>query len=113
MSATDRCTTLHRQLRSALTVSVAAVALAACSDAADLTGPSYSPMPVAPRVLHAEVLATVDLESGTLTFEAARSSRALNSASGMSAAIYGNQGVTVRLYNSLVVVSPSATPGKK
>ena len=57
---------------------------------------------------------TVDLVAGTLTFES-MSPAAGRTAGGsaVSAAIYGNQGVTVRIYNSAVVVSNSATPGKK
>ena len=113
MSATARGTTLHRHLRIASILAIAAMSLAACGDAADLTAPTYRPQPVAPSAMRAEVLATVDLESGTMTFESARSGASLNSASGISAAIYGNQGVTVRLYNTPVVVSASATPGKK
>ena len=112
MSAHARPSALIRHLRLALTILIVAGALA-CDTASDITAPTYRPMPVATTAVRAEVIATVDVASGTMTFEPARSNSRLNSASGISAAIYGNQGVTVRLYNSPVVISPSETAGKK
>ena len=112
MSASAPFTTQSRQLRLAIVIPVLAGALA-CDGARDVTAPTYRPMPVAMNALRAEVLATVDLETGTMTFEPIASGAGYNSASGVSAAIYGNQGVTVRLYNTPVVVSASPTPGKK
>ena len=112
MSANRRFSALFRGIQVASTVAVMAGALA-CSDVADITAPGTRPARVAASTVRAEVIATVDLENGTMTFEPAPSTARQGSASGISAAIYGNQGVTVRLYNSPVVVSPSSTPGKK
>ena len=61
----------------------------------------------------ASLRGTVDLVAGTLTFEpVAPRPGSLAGASAVSAAIYGNQGVTVRIYNSAVAVTAGA-PGKK
>lgn len=95
-------------------VPVLAVMLAACGEAGEPTAPAYRPTtPAVPPATRTAVTASVDLDAGTMTFEPASSSSALNSAAGVSAAMYGNQGVTVRLYNGPVTVSASATPGKK
>lgn len=79
--------------------------------------PSGSPAPLAPAsrpVAGAGRLrATVDVTAGTLTFEPADASSGASLASGApNAAVYGNQGVTVRIYNSPVVTSAPAA-GKK
>ena len=61
----------------------------------------------------ARLRGTVDVATGTLTFEPATSSSGPSLAGAMpNAAIYGNQGVTVRIYNSAVVTSAPAA-GKK
>src|SRR5688572_32475166 len=88
MSATARGTTLHRHLRIASILAIAAMSLAACGDAADLTAPTYRPQPVAPSAMRAEVLATVDLESGTMTFEDRKSTRLNSSHSQISYAVF-------------------------
>jgi hypothetical protein len=107
--------TVHRvwQARLGITTVVMVVALMACSDVADITGPTRRPLPVVPSAMRTLMIATVDLEAGTMRFDPATGFGALNSASGISAAMYGNQGRTVRLYNTPVVVGASATPGKK
>ncbi len=98
-------------VRVTIAMGVMACVLAGCGDGADPTGPAYRPLPVIPSALRSEMVATVDLKAGTLTF--GPTIGGFNSASGVSAAIYGNQNVTVRLYNTPVVISPSATAGKK
>jgi hypothetical protein len=55
---------------------------------------------------------TVDVTAGTLTFEPMVTSLD-RPGEVRPAGIYGNQGVTVRLYNTPVTVAASATPGKK
>ena len=71
------------------------------------TEPSTHPSPGSAR-LHG----TVDVAAGTLTFEPAAGTNASLASGSPDAAIYGNQGVTIRIYNSAVVTSaPSA--GKK
>ena len=113
MSRTTCRFTVVRNVRTAV-VSMTAVVLAGCGETGDLTAPTYRPTtPVAPPAMRTAVIASVDLTDGTMTFEPASSSPTYNSASGVSAAIYGNQGVTVRMYNGAVTVSASATPGKK
>jgi len=112
--AARRTAQSNRLPRVAMMMAAAVGVLVGCSDASDMMAPSYRPVPVAPSAMRVEVIATVDLEAGTMTFEpTANASRSLGSSTGLSAAIYGNQGVTVRLYNTPVVVSASATPGKK
>ena len=84
----------------------------ACSDAP--VGPSPVPIPARPPVVAATLRGTVDLVSGTMTFDYPRPAHDVaGAASVISPAIYGNQGVTVRLYNSSVVVTNPSAPGKK
>jgi len=57
---------------------------------------------------------TVDALAGTLTFEPLSSPSALcGGGTGINAAIYGDQGVTVRIYNSPVSITNPSSPGKK
>jgi hypothetical protein len=58
---------------------------------------------------------TVDVAAGTLTFESLATTPASRHRSGTlrPAAIYGDQGITVRLYNSPVATAPSSTAGKE
>lgn len=87
-------------------------AVAGCGDAARITSPATEVPASLPVV--GSMRATVDLVAGTLTFEPVASTGRLTARrSSVSAAIYGNQGVTVRIYNSAVVISDSPTPGKK
>jgi hypothetical protein len=90
-----------------------AMLVAGCSDEPPITAPRMDPIAV-PTVSLGEMRATVDVEAGTLTFEPVAPRGSLAGAGVISAAIYGNQGVTVRIFNSPVVSAPSATtPGKK
>src|SRR5687767_175450 len=88
--------------------------LAGCADGTRGTAPvAHAPQP--PPSGAASMRGTVDVAAGTLTFETlptARSSHAGPGALGL-ASIYGDQGVTVRLYNSPVTVAASSTPGKE
>jgi hypothetical protein len=65
-----------------------------------------------PATRLAHLHATVDATSGTLTFDDRAGAGGVAAGPGVSAAIYGNQGVTVRIYNSTVVVGAPAG-GKK
>ena len=80
--------------------------VAACADAGRGTQPVVGEPPV-PAFAPVGLRGTVDVTTGTLTFEP------LGTGVGevRAASIYGNQGVTVRLYNSPVVVAASPTPG--
>lgn len=81
--------------------------VAACADAGRGTRP-LGDEPAAPRTAIASLRGTVDVAAGTLTFESLGIAGEVRPAS-----IYGNQGVTVRLYNTAVTVATSPTPGKK
>ncbi|MFL5561987.1 MAG: hypothetical protein ACJ79K_10970 [Gemmatimonadaceae bacterium] len=59
----------------------------------------------------ARLRGTVDVATGTLTFDPVSSS-GVAIPNGVNAAIYGDQGINVRLYNSAVVTS-TPTAGKK
>ena len=89
------------------------LALTACADSDQGTAP-VSPEPVAGEIIGA-VRGTVDVVAGTLTFEpipaAGLSRRGVSDA--RPSGIYGDQGITVRLYNSPVTVVPSSTAGKE
>jgi hypothetical protein len=91
-------------------------ALVGCVDGRIATGPELTP-PAAPAAYSAPMTtlrATVDLEAGTLTFTPLVATNAGYSLpAGFSASIYGNQGVTVRIYNSAVTVTNPSSPGKK
>ncbi len=92
-------------------VCVAAFALA-CDGASRPTAPVVA-LPVGTEPV-ARMRGTVDLIAGTMTFErVAPTGGALRGSSAVSAAVYGDQGVTVRIYNSPVVVTNSSSPGKK
>ncbi len=93
-------------------VSLAMSGVAGCSGDEHISAPETVPFPS--QLLEiGEITATVDVAAGTLTFEPVAPHSALAGAGVISAAIYGNQGVTVRIFNSPVVTSPSSTPGKK
>lgn len=91
-------------------MAVAVVAIAACADRTETTAPVTSP-PIETPANVTPLRGTVDVIAGTLHFDAVRSSDR-SRAGGPSAAIYGDQGVTVRIYNSPVSVTPGS-PGKK
>lgn len=85
------------------------IAIIGCADGSRGTTPipeEPSPPPGAVAGLHG----LVDVTAGTLTFEP---SGPADLDRVRLAGIYGDQGVTVRLYNSPVVVANSATPGKE
>jgi len=93
-------------------LSLALVVLMGCSDERRITAPEIRPI-ASPSIELGEMRATVDVVAGTMTFEPI-APRAVSGGAGIiSAAIYGNQGVTVRIFNSPVVTAMSATPGKK
>jgi len=60
----------------------------------------------------ARLRGTVDVSTGTLTFDPVSSTGASIPANGVNASIYGEQGVTVSIYNSAVVTS-APVAGKK
>ena len=91
---------------------LAVFVMAGCSDEPHMTAPVSLPVEV-PTVEIGEMRATVDVVAGTMTFEPV-AQRSLSGAGVISAAIYGNQGVTVRIFNSPVVSAISPTdPAKK
>ena len=101
---------MSRTLRSSI-VFVAVVA-AACDDPSRPVGP-LGELPVGTEAI-TSLRGTVDLGAGTLTFESPRPrSGSLSGSSAVSAQVYGDQGVTVRIYNSPVVVTNPSSPGKK
>jgi hypothetical protein len=85
----------------------------ACSEGAASSGSPLALQPSNhPLTTVAHLRGTVDVASGKMTFDPVSSSGASLPGSGVSASIYGDQGVTVRIYNSAVIASaPSA--GKK
>jgi hypothetical protein len=88
---------------------MAVIGCADCPSDAEPIGPSA---PV-PTVAIGTIRGTVDVAAGTMTFDPVSTPLASRrSVGGISAAIYGDQGTTVRLYNSTVVVS-APVAGKK
>lgn len=93
---------------------LATLALSACADG----GPGPAPGPYEPAVPPGVVgglRGTVDGIAGTLIFEPLVSTHASRGHLDVvrPEGIYGDQGVTVRLYNSAVTIAPSSTPGKE
>jgi hypothetical protein len=86
----------------------------ACADGSDGTAPVVD-YPSPPGAVGAGLCATVDARAGTLTFGSLPRARVTHGDPGSVrlAGIYGDQGVTVRLYNSPVMVASSSTPGKE
>lgn len=90
----------------------AAATVLACTDATRGTRPGEVPQPALPVV--GIMRGTVDLVAGTLTFEEVRAAPAASRrATVISPAIYGDQGTTVRIFNSPVIVTNPSAPGKK
>ena len=112
MRATIRSSVQSKRGVQVVTLLSAAFMMAACSTDRQVTAPVVRPIE-APVVELGELRATVDAQAGTMTFEPI-AHRGLAGAGIISAAIYGNQGVTVRIYNSPVVsaVDP-LNPAKK
>ena len=76
----------------------------------------FGVVPVIPQAAPAvaSLRGTVDLVAGTLTFAPVTpSAGSLGGSAAISPAIYGNQGITVRIYNSPVVTSDAPAPGRK
>lgn len=101
---------MNRTARAAL-ASLAAF-LVACDGSSRVAGPILE-LPAGTEAV-ATLRGTVDLVAGTMTFErVVPPASALRGASGVSASVYGDQGITVRIYNSPVVVTNPSAPGKK
>ena len=93
---------------------IATLALTACVDGGQGIGPSPK-QPQFPPASPYGLRGVVDVAAGTLTFERVGSANAARTSArdiGL-ASIYGDQDLTVRLYNSPVVVAASSTPGKE
>jgi hypothetical protein len=88
---------------------VVTLAICGCADGARGTDP-IAGEPSPPSTVAAGMRGVVDVAAGTLTFEPRAR---VNPALAPLASIYGDQGVTVRLYNSPVIVAASPTPGKE
>lgn len=87
-------------------------ALVACGDAAPrLASSPLAPIDAHPITAVAHLRGTLDVATGTLTFDPVSASGS-SVAGGSSAAIYGDQGLNVRVYNSAVVTS-APVAGKK
>ena len=102
-----------RSRSTTLLLASAAIVTIGCSDERQATAPVT--LPVAPPSMELGTMrATVDVVAGTMTFEPITTHGSLGGANIISAAIYGGQGTTVRIYNSPVVSAPSPTnPAKK
>jgi hypothetical protein len=91
------------------------VAILSCGDSDPAIEPT-SPTPTNPFPILVGARGTADLVAGTLTFEPlspVSGSRRPGGDLGPAAAIYGDQGVTVRIYNSPVTITNPSSPGKK
>lgn len=86
---------------------------AACGEAPSSSGRTPLLQPTShPITTVSRLRGTLDVASGTLTFDPVSSTGTSLPGSGVSASIYGEQGVTVRIYNSAVVTS-APVGGKK
>ena len=100
-----------RRRRIVMMLSLAVAIVSGCSDQHRVTAPVI-PTVTEPSLELGEMRATVDVVAGTMTFEPITARR--SGADVISAAIYGDQGVTVRIFNSPVVTAVSPTnPAKK
>lgn len=85
----------------------------ACGEASSPLGQGPALAPTShPLTTVARLRGTLDVASGTLTFDPVSPTGASLPGSGVSAALYGDQGVTVRIYNSAVTTS-APVGGKK
>jgi hypothetical protein len=94
---------------------VALCGAAACGEAGLSSGSTGVLQPSShnhPLTSVARLRGTVDVARGTLTFDPVSATGATLPSSGVSASIYGDQGVTVRIYNSAVLAS-APVAGKK
>ena len=100
-------------VRSHPAIVVMLIGAVACSE-----GSAFSSAPPAleptnhPLTSVAHLRGTVDVASGTLTFDPIAANGSVIPGSGVSASIYGDQGVTVRIYNSAVATG-APVAGKK
>jgi hypothetical protein len=93
-------------------LAIAIFAVIGCADRPTRMEPP-GPSAPGPSIAIGTLRGTVDVAAGTMTFAPVATPLALRgSLGGISAAIYGNQGSTVRFYNSTVVVS-APVAGKK
>jgi hypothetical protein len=97
-----------------LAVALAFAGSAACGDSRPGTEPSSQPT-TPPRHTLAGLRGTADLVAGTLTFEPLPTASPAQERreSLIRPGIYGDQGVTVRIYNSPVTIANPSSPGKK
>lgn len=92
---------------------VALCGVVGCGEPSPSSGRATSLEPVShPQTTVARLRGTLDVASGTLTFEPVSPTGAPLPGGGASASIYGDQGVTVRIYNSAVTTS-APVGGKK
>ena len=82
----------------------------ACGDRAPGSEPVARSLPPAPLSGGTVLRGSVDMRTGSLTFEATGSALPASSA---SRAVFGDQGVLVRLYNTPVAIDSTTTPGTK
>ena len=103
---------MNAVLRAACPLTI--LALFACTDGGVGTPPlARTPVAPAPLAQSVPLRATVDVNAGTMTFEPGpAASIGSRQDPPISAAIYGDQGVTIRIYNSPVTVS-APSGGKK
>lgn len=95
--------------------------LTACGDGKTSAEPARDPRSTLPGVpgvppLPATVAAlrgSIDMRTGALSFEDVTPSLIQAPAGGASRAVYGDQNVSVKLYNSTVVIDSTTTPGTK
>lgn len=103
---------LPAALRRALLLSLCCAAIA-CGEGASSGAALLQPTPRSTGSASVTRLrATMDVATGTLTFTPVSPTGSSLAGSGISAAIYGDQGINVRLYNSAVVTS-APVGGKK
>ena len=106
----------HSSARGALSnhaLLIAVCGAAACSEASSPMSRAPVMQPTThPTTTVSHLRGTVDVAAGTLTFDPVSSIGGSAAGSGVSASIYGDQGVTVRIYNSAVVTS-APVAGKK
>lgn len=92
----------NRQFRTVMAFAIAT--LCACADSSP-TGKNEVVIPVAAQPVLAEVRASVDVASGTISFETTGNASRVQ---GLNAQIYGSQNVNLRLYNDAPQVTSTA-----
>ena len=118
LSFSNAYTVSIARIASRFLVGVIVLGASACGDATAPTAVPDAPFPVAPTSV-VRMRGTVDVATGTLTFDPLGSGTASSLAmpSAMSSQVrtqmFGDQGLTVRLYSSAVTVVNPSSPGKK